>query len=96
MHFDFIGVNMLHGPGHRSPTGGGQPVAGSGAALRRAYPTTEEADKVRRAGSHHQWIMGPGGTPRSAHPPEAAAGDLIWPTLIPQSFVEQTEILVAS
>jgi len=56
--------------------------------------TREEADKVRRAGTH-LWIMGPGGTsfgtPMKSRPIVA-----LWPTLIPREFVRQTtDIFVA-
>ena len=56
--------------------------------------TAEEADKVRRAGSH-LWIMGPGGTSFGT-PMKPRPVISLWPTLIPRSFVDQkTEILVS-
>ena len=95
IHFDFVGLNTLHGPGAPAPD---PKVANqmSEVGLRCAVRTRtmEEADKVRRAGAH-LWIMGPGGTsfgtPMKPRPVVA-----LWPTLIPREFVQQrTEILVA-
>lgn len=84
VHFDYVGVNMLHGPSAPIPTHELNEVG-----LRVAVHTDsrEEADKVRRACSQ-LWIMGPGGTsfgtPMKPRPVVAA-----WPTLVPRSFVTQ-------
>lgn len=85
VHFDFIGVNMLHGPAAPPPAGELNEVGLRVAVKTR---TREEAEKVRRACSQ-LWIMGPGGTsfgtPLKPRPVVAA-----WPTLIPRRFVRQT------
>lgn len=95
IQFDFVGLNMLHGPAAPAPE---RKLANqmSEVGLRCAVRTRtrEEADKVRRAGTH-LWIMGPGGTsfgtPMKTRPIVA-----LWPTLIPREFVQQTtDILVA-
>lgn len=95
IHFDLVGLGMLHGPAAPSP----DPLLANQmceVGLRCAVRTRtrEEADKVRRAGTH-LWIMGPGGTsfgtPMKPRPIVA-----LWPTLIPREFVQQrTEILIA-
>lgn len=95
IQFDFIGLNMLHGPAAPAPQrelANQMNEVGLRCAVRTK--TREEADKVRRAGTH-LWIMGPGGTsfgtPMKARPIVA-----LWPTLIPREFVRQTtDILVA-
>lgn len=90
-HFDYVGVDMLHGPASPRPD-----YDPSEIGLRVAVhtETREEAEKVRRACAQ-LWIMGPGGTafgtPIKPRPVYA-----LWPTLIPRGFVEQTmEILEA-
>jgi len=85
IHFDLIGVNMLHGPAAPEPLH--EPnEAGLRVAVRTR--TREEAEKVRRACAN-LWIMGPGGTsfgaPLKPRPIIAA-----WPTLIPKHFVRQS------
>lgn len=95
IQFDFVGLNMLHGPAAPKPDralANQMNEIGLRCAVRTK--TREEADKVRRAGTH-LWIMGPGGTsfgtPIRSRPVVA-----LWPTLIPREFVQQhTEILVA-
>lgn len=89
IQFDFVGVNMLHGPAAPEPVGEPNEVG-----LRVAVHTgsREEADKVRRACSH-LWIMGPGGTsfgtPMKPRPVVA-----VWPTLVPRELISQNvEIL---
>lgn len=95
IHFDFIGLNTLHGPAAPAPDpalANELPEVGLRCAVRTR--TMEEADKVRRAGSH-LWIMGPGGTSFGT-PIKPRPVSSLWPTLIPRSFVEQkTQILVA-
>jgi hypothetical protein len=62
IHFDFIGLNTLHGPAAAdmdSAVLDDLNEVGLRCAVRT--DTFEEAEKVRRAGSH-LWIMGPGGT----------------------------------
>ncbi len=95
VHFDFVGLNTLHGPAAPLP----EPdvlrelnEVGLRCAVRTE--TADEADKVRRAGAH-LWIMGPGGTsfgtPIKPRPVVA-----LWPTLVPREFVKQSvEILEA-
>jgi hypothetical protein len=95
IQFDFVGLNMLHGPAAPVPDrdrANQMSEVGLRCAVRAR--TREEADKVRRAGTH-LWIMGPGGTsfgtPMKTRPIVA-----LWPTLIPREFVRQTtDILVA-
>lgn len=95
IHFDFVGLNTLHGPAAPAPNptlANELPEVGLRCAVRTR--TAEEADKVRRAGSH-LWIMGPGGTSFGT-PIKPRPVISLWPTLIPRSFVEQkTQILVA-
>lgn len=95
IHFDFVGLNTLHGPAAPLPDpalANELPEIGLRCAVRTR--TMEEADKVRRAGSH-LWIMGPGGTSFGT-PIKPRPVISLWPTLIPRSFVEQkTQILVA-
>lgn len=85
IHFDLVGVNMLHGPA--APPPGHEPnEVGLRVAVRTR--TQEEAEKVRRACAH-LWIMGPGGTafgvPLKPRPVVA-----LWPTLVPRGVVRQT------
>lgn len=91
VQFDFVGVNMLHGPASPWPDYDPPEVG-----LRVAAHTESkaEAEKVRRACSQ-LWIMGPGGTSFGAPmKPRPVFG--VWPTLIPRSFIEQSfEILEA-
>ncbi|EKD98379.1 MAG: hypothetical protein ACD_23C00467G0004, partial [uncultured bacterium] len=90
-----IGLNTLHGPAAPAPdpaVANELPEVGLRCAVRTR--TSEEADKVRRAGAH-LWIMGPGGTSFGT-PIKPRPVISLWPTLIPRSFVEQkTQILVA-
>ena len=91
VHFDFVGVDMLHG--HASPRPDYEP---SEVGLRVAVhtDTKAEAEKVRRACSQ-LWIMGPGGTAFGTPiKPRPVYG--LWPTLVPRSLITQTvEILEA-
>lgn len=95
IHFDFVGVNTLHGPGAPLPEDAALEnlnEVGLRCAVRTR--TAEEADKVRRAATH-LWIMGPGGTSFGT-PMKARPVVSLWPTLIPREFVRQTvEILEA-
>lgn len=83
--FDFVGVNMLHGPAAPPPQGDLNEV-GLRVAVRTR--TRAEADKVRRACSH-LWIMGPGGTSFGA-PLKPRPVISVWATLLPRSLVHQT------
>jgi hypothetical protein len=89
IHFDFIGLNLLHGPGAPAvdPAKANQ-MAEVGLRCAVKTKTADEADKVRRAGAN-LWIMGPGGTsfgtPIKPRPVVA-----LWPTLVPRKYVEQT------
>lgn len=89
IHFDFVGLNVLHGPGAPMP----DPAAleacneiGLRCAVRTR--TADEAEKVRRAGAH-LWIMGPGGTSFGA-PIKPRPVVSLWPTLIPRELVRQS------
>ena len=95
IHFDFVGLNTLHGPAAPLPS---RDVANelNEIGLRCAVKTdtAEEAEKVRRAGSH-LWIMGPGGTSFGT-PIKPRPVVSLWPTLVPREFVQaRTEILEA-
>lgn len=95
IHFDFIGINTLHGPAAPLPTTE-QAAHLNEVGLRVAVKTDsmEEADKVRRAGAN-LWIMGPGGTSFGA-PIKPRPVVALWPTLIPREFVKQrVEVLEA-
>ena len=95
IHFDLVGLNLLHGPG--------APAMDRDAANRMAEVglrcavharTGDEADKVRRAGAN-LWIMGPGGTSFGT-PIKPRPVVSLWPTLIPRQYVRQTvEVLQA-
>ncbi len=95
IHFDFIGLNTLHGPAARF-MGRAQanelPEVGLRCAVRTR--TAEEAEKVRRAGAH-LWIMGPGGTSFGS-PLKPRPVISLWPTLIPKTAVEQTVSLLTA
>lgn len=89
IQFDFVGVNMLHGPAAPESAEELNEVG-----LRVAVHTAsrEEADKVRKACSH-LWIMGPGGTSFGT-PMKPRAVVAVWPTLIPRELIAQNvEIL---
>lgn len=95
IHYDFIGLNMLHGPGAPMPD---PEVANqmNEVGLRCAVKTRTriEAEKVRRAGAH-LWIMGPAGTSFGT-PIRTRPALSLWPTLIPREMVPQrVEILEA-
>lgn len=89
MSFDFVGVNMLHGPAAPPVTHDLNEV-GLRVAVRTR--TRAEAEKVRRACSH-LWIMGPGGTSFGA-PMKPRPVVSVWPTLIPRELVHQTVEMV--
>jgi hypothetical protein len=85
IQFDFIGVNMLHGPA--APLNGDNlNEVGLRVAVRTR--TKDEAEKVRRACAH-MWIMGPGGTSFGT-PMKPRPVVSLWPTLIPRELVRQT------
>lgn len=95
IHFDYIGLNMLHGPGAPAidRTKANQ-MAEVGLRCAVRTRTAEEADKVRRAGAN-LWIMGPGGTSFGT-PIKPRPVVSLWPTLIPRHYVKQTvEVLEA-
>lgn len=95
VHFDFVGLNTLHGPAAPVPdarTANQLNEVGLRCAVKTA--TFEEAEKVRRAASH-LWIMGPGGTSFGT-PIKPRPVFALWPTLIPREFVKtRVEILEA-
>ena len=84
IHFDFVGVDMLHGPASPASAADLNEV-GLRVAVKTA--TRHEAEKVRRACAN-LWILGPGGTsfgaPMKPRPVVAA-----WPTLIPRTMIPQ-------
>ena len=91
IHFDLVGVNMLHGPAAPMPD---YELNEVGLRVAVKTNTRDEAEKVRRACSN-LWIMGPGGTsfgiPMKPRPVISC-----WPTLVPRGVVEQSvEILEA-
>ncbi|CAL8981374.1 hypothetical protein RHODGE_RHODGE_04448 [Rhodoplanes serenus] len=84
IHFDLVGVDMLHGPA--SPRPDYEPAEiGLRVAVHTA--TRAEAEKVRRACAQ-LWIMGPGGTSfGTPMKPRPVYG--VWPTLVPRHTVTQ-------
>lgn len=85
IQFDYIGVNMLHGPA--APLNGDElNEVGLRVAVRTR--TKDEAEKVRRACAH-MWIMGPGGTSFGT-PMKPRPVVSLWPTLVPRELVRQT------
>lgn len=89
IHFDLVGLNMLHGPAAPLPDPqvlDSMNEIGLRCAVRTR--TRAEAEKVRRAGSH-LWIMGPGGTSFGA-PIKPRPVISLWPTLIPRDLVHQS------
>jgi hypothetical protein len=95
IQFDFVGLNTLHGPAAPSPDrDAANELNEIGLRCAVRTRTAEEAEKVRRAGSH-LWIMGPGGTSFGA-PIKPRPVVSLWPTLLPRDFVQaRTEILEA-
>lgn len=91
IHFDYVGVNMLHGPASPMPD---YDPAEIGLRVAVHTRTRDEAEKVRRACAQ-LWIMGPGGTSfGTPMKPRPVVGS--WPTLIPRDFITQSvEILEA-
>lgn len=85
IQFDFVGVNMLHGPAAPRSNCDHNEV-GLRVAVRTR--TKDEAEKVRR-GCAHMWIMGPGGTSFGA-PMKPRPVVSLWPTLIPRELIQQT------
>ena len=86
IQFDFVGLNMLHGPA--APVLDTTHLNEVGLRVAVHTKTREEADKVRRACSH-LWIMGPGGTSFGT-PMKARPVVSLWPTLIPRELVTQS------
>lgn len=95
IHFDFVGLNTLHGPAAPLPErNAANELNEVGLRCAVKTKTAEEAEKVRRAGSH-LWIMGPGGTSFGT-PIKPRPVVSLWPTLIPREFVRaRAEILEA-
>jgi len=93
VHFDVIGLNMLHGEAapRMSPQDANRlPELGLRCAVRTR--SAAEADKVRRAAAN-LWIMGPGGTSFGT-PIKPRPVVSLWPTLIPAHWVEQRVTMV--
>ena len=95
VHFDFVGLNTLHGPAAPMPDrAAANELNEVGLRCAVKAKTVEEAEKVRRAGSH-LWIMGPGGTSFGT-PIKPRPVVSLWPTLVPRDFVQvRTHILEA-
>lgn len=94
IHFDFIGLNTLHGPGAPISAAAANELNEVGLRCAVKAATAEEAEKVRRAASH-LWIMGPGGTSFGT-PIKPRPVFALWPTLVPREFVKtRVEILEA-
>lgn len=95
IHFDFVGLNTLHGPAAPMPErNAANELNEVGLRCAVKTKTAEEAEKVRRAGSH-LWIMGPGGTSFGT-PIKPRPVVSLWPTLVPREFVQaRAEILEA-
>lgn len=85
VHFDFVGVNMLHGPAAPEPS---TELGEVGLRVAVKARTRAEAEKVRRACSQ-LWILGPGGTSFGA-PLKPRPVISAWPTLIPRGVVRQS------
>ena len=82
LEFNYLGVNMLHGPAAPGPVDTDFNEIGLRVAVKTA--SRDEADKVRRACSH-LWTSGPGGTCFGVPMrPRPAVG--LWPTLIPREL----------
>ena len=90
--FDYVGINMLHGPAAPWPEKDELNEVGLRVAVKTA--SRDEAEKVRRACSQ-MWIMGPGGTSFGA-PMKPRPTLALWPTLVPRELVSHTvEYLVS-
>ncbi|MGB3811352.1 MAG: acyclic terpene utilization AtuA family protein [Parvibaculum sp.] len=85
IQFDYVGINMLHGPAAPAPN---HELNEVGLRVAVKTQTRDDAEKVRRACSH-LWIMGPGGTsfgtPLKPRPLTA-----LWPTLVPRTEIRQS------
>ena len=95
IQFDFVGINTLHGPAAPVPDRqAANELNEVGLRCSVKAKTAEEAEKVRRAGSH-LWIMGPGGTSFGA-PIKPRPVLALWPSLIPREFAQmRMELLEA-
>ncbi len=89
VHFDLVGVNLLHGPAAPPPPGELNEVG-----LRVAVRTRDraEAEKVRRACAQ-LWIMGPGGTSFGT-PMRPRPVLSLWPALVPRLAITQFVTIV--
>ncbi len=79
VQFDFIGVNMLHGPAAPFED---KDLNEVGLRIAVKTKTKDEAEKVRRACSQ-LWIMGPGGSCFGV-PIKPRPSVRLWPTLLPR------------
>ncbi len=82
LHFDYIGVNALHGP--TAPPPGEMNEVGLRVAARTN--TKEEADTVKRE-STHLWTLGGIGTGYLS-PAQPRPSVSLWPTLVPREQVQ--------
>ena len=90
--FNYIGLNMLHGPAAPMPSSDNLNEVGLRVAVKTA--SRDEAEKVRRACSQ-LWIMGPGGTSFGA-PMKPRPTIALWPTLVPRDLVSHSVEYITS
>ena len=88
LHFDYIGVNALHGPA--APPPGDLNEVGLRVAARTR--TQEEADTVKRE-STHLWTLGGIGTGYLS-PAQPRPSVSLWPTLVPRDQVQMKLTMV--
>jgi hypothetical protein len=88
LHFDYIGVNALHGPA--APPPGDLNEVGLRVAARTN--TKEEADTVKRE-STHLWTLGGIGTGYLS-PAQPRPSVSLWPTLVPRDQVQMKLTMV--
>lgn len=90
--FNYIGLNMLHGPAAPMPASDNLNEVGLRVAVKTS--SRDEAEKVRRACSQ-LWIMGPGGTSFGA-PMKPRPTIALWPTLVPRDLVSHSVEYITS
>jgi len=88
LHFDYIGVNALHGP--TAPEPGEMNEVGLRVAARTR--TKEDADTVKRE-STHLWTLGGIGTGYLS-PAQPRPSVSLWPTLVPRDQVQMKLTMV--
>jgi len=94
IQFDFIGLNMLHGPAAPAiDRATANQMAEVGLRCAVKTKTAQEAEKVRRAAAS-LWIMGPGGTSFGT-PIKPRPVVSLWPTLVPRKYVQQSVDIIS-